>query len=112
MAYLVITLGVTITLVSSTALASSFMANSDKALEIKDAANTAPVNKVAELLQKKGLFLIAQKYGGDPHGPDPHGDDPADEIHDPKLPANQHRNDHKAPKDVYGGQVPNEQQPY
>jgi len=56
---------------------------------------------------------IAQKYGGsDPHGDDPHGDDPHDEIHDPGLPANADRSVGKAPKDVYGGQVPNDQKPY
>lgn len=53
-----------------------------------------------------------QKYGGDPHGPDPHGDDPSDEQHDPGLPANQDRSKGKAPKDVYGGQYPNDQAPY
>ena len=57
--------------------------------------------------------LIAQKYGGsDPHGDDPHGDDPHDEQHDSKLPANDHRGDGKAPKDVYGGKYPNGQAPY
>lgn len=56
---------------------------------------------------------IAQKYGGsDPHGDDPHGDDPHDEIHDAELPANADRSIGKAPKDVYGGTVPNSQQPY
>ncbi len=56
---------------------------------------------------------IAQKYGGtDPHGDDPHGDDPHDEIHDSELPANANRNVGKAPKDVYGGTVPNDQKPY
>jgi hypothetical protein len=56
---------------------------------------------------------IAQKYGGtDPHGDDPHGNDPHDETHDSELPANKERNYGKAPKDVYGGTVPNSQQPY
>ncbi|CAN5487696.1 hypothetical protein BH11CYA1_BH11CYA1_47520 [soil metagenome] len=53
-----------------------------------------------------------QKYGGDPHGPDPHGDDPRDEQHDSSLPANKDRSQGKAPKDVYGGQYPNDQAPY
>ena len=54
-----------------------------------------------------------QKYGGsDPHGPDPHGDDPRDEQHDPNMPANRDQKEHKAPKDVYGGQYPNGQAPY
>jgi hypothetical protein len=57
--------------------------------------------------------IIAQKYGGsDPHGDDPHGDDPHDEQHDPQLPANQARSTGKAPRDVYGGDIPNSQQPY
>lgn len=57
--------------------------------------------------------IVAQKYGGThPHGDDPHGDDPHDEIHDPRLPANKDRNFGKAPKDVYGGTVPNDQKPY
>lgn len=57
--------------------------------------------------------VVAQKYGGaDPHGDDPHGDDPHDEVHDPKLPANQAKSASKAPRDVYGDQVPNSQQPY
>lgn len=56
---------------------------------------------------------LAQKYGGThPHGDDPHGEDPHDEIHDPDLPANADRNIGKAPKDVYGGMVPNSQKPY
>jgi len=53
-----------------------------------------------------------QKYGGDPKGPDPHGDDPRDEQHDANLPANKDRSQGKAPKDVYGGQYPNDQAPY
>jgi len=65
------------------------------------------------LKQNPSLILIAQKHAGaDPKGPDPHGDDPHDEQHDPGLPANQDRNEGKAPKDVYGGEVPNGQQPY
>lgn len=58
--------------------------------------------------------LISQsKYEGmDPHGADPHGDDPRDEQHDQRLPANQDRNIGKAPRDNYGGNVPNSQQPY
>lgn len=61
----------------------------------------------------KVQLLIAQKYGGtDPHGPDPHGDDPRDEQHDSRMPANAERSNGKAPKDVYGGKVPNDQAPY
>lgn len=60
----------------------------------------------------QGQYIIAQKYGGDPHGPDPHGDDPHDEQHDANLPANAERSNGKAPKDVYGDTVPNGQQPY
>ena len=60
----------------------------------------------------QGQYIIAQKYGGaDPHGDDPHGDDPHDEQHDKGLPANQDKTG-KAPKDVYGGTVPNDQAPY
>lgn len=62
-------------------------------------------------VQSSPVYL--QKYGGaDPHGDDPHGDDPKDEQHDSKLPANKDRDQGKAPKDVYGGQYPNGQQPY
>lgn len=57
-------------------------------------------------------ILIAQKYGGDPHGDDPHGDDPHDETHDGDLKANEDRGFDKAPRDVYGGVVPNSQAPY
>jgi len=61
----------------------------------------------------KDNVVIAQKYGGThPHGDDPHGDDPHDEIHDSQLPANKDRNIGRAPKDVYGGTVPNDQKPY
>ncbi|HEY9678481.1 MAG TPA: hypothetical protein V6C76_10760 [Drouetiella sp.] len=66
---------------------------------------------IAQILQHQ--TLVAQKYGGsDPHGDDPHGGDPHDENHDDKLPANAHRDDQKAPRDVYGGTVPNGQAPY
>lgn len=59
-----------------------------------------------------GIYIIAQKYGSqDPKGPDPHGDDPKDEVHDAGLPANKDKTG-KAPKDVYGGKYPNDQQPY
>lgn len=59
------------------------------------------------------LIIIAQKHGADdPHGPDPHGDDPNDEQHDRDLPANKAKREHKAPKDVYGGDIPNADQPY
>ncbi|MBX9942061.1 MAG: hypothetical protein K2Y32_22540 [Candidatus Obscuribacterales bacterium] len=53
-----------------------------------------------------------QKGGGDPHGPDPRGPDPRNEVHDPNLPANKEREQGKAPRDVYGGQVPNDRRPY
>jgi hypothetical protein len=69
-------------------------------------------NPLLPAFQEKTEF-VAQKYGGaDPHGDDPHGDDPRDEVHDPKLPANQAKSNAKAPRDVYGGAVPNSQQPY
>jgi hypothetical protein len=59
------------------------------------------------------VILIAQKYAGDdPHGPDPHGDDPHDEFHDKNLPANKDQKEYKAPKDVYGGEIPNSKEPY
>lgn len=74
---------------------------------VKDVTLNPPVAR-----KLHGLYIIAQKYGGqDPHGPDPHGDDPHDEVHDKKLPANQDKTG-KAPKDVYGGKVPNDQAPY
>jgi hypothetical protein len=58
-------------------------------------------------------ILIAQKYAGsDPHGDDPHGCDPHDEQHDANLPANQAQDAQKAPKDEYGGTIPNSQSPH
>jgi hypothetical protein len=71
---------------------------------------SVPLSPIARAKQE---LIIAQKYGGtDPHGPDPHGDDPRDEVHDSKMPANAERSNGKAPKDVYGGKVPNDQAPY
>jgi len=35
-----------------------------------------------------GKEITVDPHGPDPHGPNPHGPDPYDEIHDPKLPAN------------------------
>lgn len=65
------------------------------------------------LKNDRSILLIAQKYGGDdPHGPDPHGDDPHDEYHDKNMPAYKEQKAHKAPKDVYGGEVPNDKEPY
>lgn len=72
----------------------------------------APVDLI-KWASEKQVILIAQKYGGsDPHGDDPHGEDPNDEQHDRGLPANKEQKAHKAPKDVYGGEVPNDQAPY
>lgn len=66
---------------------------------------------VAQIMQTQ--WVIAQKYAGaDPHGDDPHGGDPSDEQHDGNLPANADRSVGKAPRDVYGGTVPNDQRPY
>lgn len=111
MSTLSLILAATITLIPATAVQSPVTSQQSNH-EILDAFKSAPVNKVAEL-QKKGAILIAQKYGGaDPHGDDPHGDDPHDEIHDGELPANAERGTGKAPKDVYGGTVPNGQKPY
>jgi hypothetical protein len=63
--------------------------------------------------KKAPIILIAQKYGGeDPHGCDPHGEDPHDENHDKDLPANREQKKYKAPKDVYGGEIPNSREPY
>lgn len=74
--------------------------------------NAQPSNIFVSAKQQQ-VLLIAQKYGGsDPHGADPHGDDPNDENHDPGLPANKEQKAHKAPKDVYGGEVPNSPEPY
>ncbi len=71
------------------------------------------VLEVKKAFSQNSPLLIAQKYGGtDPHGPDPHGDDPHDETYDSKMPANQKRNFNRAPKDVYGDKLPNNQQPY
>lgn len=73
----------------------------------------APPSNIFLAARERQVLLIAQKYGGaDPHGADPHGDDPHDEQHDPGLPANQEQKANKAPKDVYGGAVPNDQAPY
>ena len=58
-------------------------------------------------------LIIAQQYGkSDPHGEDPHGDDPHDEQHDPGLPSNKENKNNKAPKNVYGNDVYNDQNPY
>jgi hypothetical protein len=51
-------------------------------------------------------------HGDDPHGDDPHGNDPHDEIHDAKLPANQHKDDGYPSNDPYNGSVPNGRTPY
>ena len=85
-----------------------------KLLEVKSATASAPANKLSAM-QTDGAILIAQKYGGS----DPHGRDPHVEIHDSRLPANkkdlpanEHRDDHVAPDDVYGYKFPNGQKPY
>lgn len=88
-------------------------------LAISVASSPAAINSVKDVtlnppaIKKcQGMWIIAQKYGGqDPHGPDPHGDDPHDEVHDKSLPANADKTG-KAPKDVYGGKVGNDQAPY
>ncbi len=73
----------------------------------------SPASAAAFSKDLKDKPLSLQKYGGtDPRGDDPHGDDPREEQHDGKLPANKDRSQGKAPKDVYGGQYPNDQQPY
>lgn len=65
------------------------------------------------LKRDNSLMIIAQKFGKeDPHGPDPHGDDPHDEQHDKNMPAYKEQKEHKAPKDVYGGDIPNDKEPY
>lgn len=76
-------------------------------------ASTLPLSQPANACGLAQPPVNLQKYGGsDPHGPDPHGDDPRDEQHDPNMPANREQKEHKAPKDVYGGQYPNGQAPY
>ncbi|MBY0357771.1 MAG: hypothetical protein K2W82_07200 [Candidatus Obscuribacterales bacterium] len=73
----------------------------------------APPAGVLAASQKKGLVLIAQKYQDeDPHGPDPRGFDPHDEIHDKTMPAYMEQKANKAPKEVYGRDVPNTRIPY
>ncbi len=72
----------------------------------------APPSNIFMAAKERQIMLIAQKGGGDPHGADPHGDDPNDENHDPGLPANKEQKAHKAPKDVYGGDIPNTPEPY
>jgi len=89
-------------------MSSAIIANLSSALLVV-AAQTALLTSAGDLSPQ---MVPLQKYGGDPHGPDPHGDDPRDEQHDPGLPANQDRSKGKAPKDVYGGQYPNDQAPY
>ncbi len=76
-------------------------------------ANRVDFQKALSGAKPPALLLIAQKYGDeDPHGPDPHGDDPHDEYHDKGLPANKEQKKNKAPKDVYGGGVYNDKDPY
>jgi hypothetical protein len=62
--------------------------------------NAASKDPIACLKTNPGLIYIAGR-DGPADGPDPRGGDPNDELHDPGLPANQHKNDHKAPKDPY-----------
>lgn len=82
-------------------------------IDLKNNVAAFVKNPFSAFQKRDHINEIAQKYGGsDPHGDDPHGDDPHDEIHDPELPANADRSIGKAPKDVYGGTVPNSQQPY
>lgn len=38
----------------------------------------------------------------DPHGDDPHGKSADEEVHDPKMPANDSANNPYAARDVYG----------
>ncbi|MDQ5936819.1 MAG: hypothetical protein QG574_4159 [Cyanobacteriota bacterium erpe_2018_sw_21hr_WHONDRS-SW48-000092_B_bin.40] len=89
-------------------MSSAIIVNLSTALVVV-AAQVALLTSTGDLSPK---MVPLQKYGGDPHGPDPHGDDPRDEQHDPGLPANQDRSKGKAPRDVYGGQYPNDQAPY
>jgi hypothetical protein len=56
------------------------------------------------------LIFIAGR-DGPADGDDPHGDDPHDENRNgsepaKKMPARDHRDDYKAPKDPYGGEYP------
>lgn len=84
----------------------------EKILEVKNAFHQPAKKSLAQLMQD-GVLIIAQKYGGtDPAGDDPHGPDPHDETYDSKMPANRERNSNRAPRDVYGDQLPNNQQPY
>jgi hypothetical protein len=65
------------------------------------------------LKKNPSAIIIADSHGGEePHGADPHGDDPHDEIHDKELPSNEAKKEWKAPKDPYGGSVPNTREPY
>jgi hypothetical protein len=61
------------------------------------------------------LILIARR-DSPADGDDPHGDDPHDENRqqpfDKKMPARDHRDDAKAPKDPYGGEYPQGRAPY
>ena len=73
----------------------------------------APASNIFVAAKERQVLLIAQKHGAaDPHGADPNGEDPHEENHDPGLPSNKDQKANKAPKDVYGGEVPNEQAPY
>jgi hypothetical protein len=75
--------------------------------------NAQSKDPITALKSNPAVIFIAQKYGDqDPHGPDPHGDDPHDEHHDKGMEANKEQKEHKAPKDVYGGDIYNKQQPY
>ncbi|MBZ0188842.1 MAG: hypothetical protein K8F91_21545 [Candidatus Obscuribacterales bacterium] len=100
-----------VALLPTTSHAVSNSSANEKVLEIKQAFRKPPRKSIAQL-EKEGVIIIAQKAGGDPHGDDPHGDDPHDEVHDSGLPANRDKNIGKAPKDVYGGSVPNSKEPY
>lgn len=74
--------------------------------------NAQSKDPVSCMKRDPSLILIAQKRPQDPHGDDPHGDDPNDEVHDQGLPANEHKNEGKAPRDVYPKGTPNSKEPY
>lgn len=58
------------------------------------------------------ILIAAPERDGPADGKDPKGPDPNDEQRQKDLPADQHRDDYKAPKDPYGDQFPQGRAPY
>lgn len=105
----IINTGATLSLIATISLSVCFSSNAKAAAKVQNADNQVNCNLPGA---SQSNMIKLQKHGGDPSGPDPHGPDPKDEQHDADLPANRDRSQGKAPRDVYGDQVPNGRTPY